>query len=724
MLDTPILPGSVIKTVTLVAALESQVIEPETARLCRRTVTVDGRRYVCSHPDLKRPLTPAEALAHSCNDFFVSLAHPAAARRRSMPCAQRAGCRRSPPTRTTPRPSSVSMARACTPRALLDVISRLAGVDRDRPMRDDGVDAPRAARGPARRRTIRDGIGVRRRGLTALAKTGTAPMPGGSFLGIVVALEPADAPDPRRRRRDARRRRPRRRVDRRGPSGGAARAAPAPPQLQAPPRAAQPPAPVHRRDRRVRIGPSTGADRRRSSRSDLEDYVARVLAGEGQPRAADGGTGGAGDHGSNVRTRQPRIGIAARVSTSATRRIARCFARRPKRRGARPRRRAGQVLLHDGQPATVFYSALCGGKSELASEVWPGSVDYAERAADRRRRAPASPAGRANYARHRSSARCVLQAYAAIGCATFACSQRNASGRVSRLRRRGLHAGRNLRQRLPHGVGRVAGWQLIKSTTFDVERTASGYRFPAAGFGHGVGLCVIGAGNRAASRRHGRRDPAFYFPDVAGRACTRTAITAAASTAATSTVDRPRRLPPTETARAAARMSGRCAGRRRERAVAAGRSGSRGARLDCLGDARRRARVDPRDGPSHGGSVRARDGTALVGVRRDRRHLDRSAAAHDSPSARPDRSHDPPRGRARPARRDAPQATALGARRRGLLFRRSRRPQPSSAATTSCPKDDEFLRPLSAGAHRAAYARAEACFRKAMANGKTWSEVR
>src|SRR5687767_15300719 len=57
ILDTPMLAGSVMKAVTLVAALESQVIEPETARMCRRVITVDGRRYVCSHPDLKRPLT-------------------------------------------------------------------------------------------------------------------------------------------------------------------------------------------------------------------------------------------------------------------------------------------------------------------------------------------------------------------------------------------------------------------------------------------------------------------------------------------------------------------------------------------------------------------------------------------------------------------------------------------------------------------------------------------
>ena len=42
----------------------------------------------------------------------------------------------------------------------------------------------------------------------------------------------------------------------------------------------------------------------------------------------------------------------------------------------------------------------------------------------------------------------------------------------------------------------------------------------------------------------------------------------------------------------------------------------------------------------------------------------------------------------------------------------------------ACPTDDEFLRPLSAGAHRDAYARAEACFRRQIAEGKSWREVR
>ena len=46
------------------------------------------------------------------------------------------------------------------------------------------------------------------------------------------------------------------------------------------------------------------------------------------------------------------------------------------------------------------------------------------------------------------------------------------------------------------------------------------------------------------------------------------------------------------------------------------------------------------------------------------------------------------------------------------------------SARGSCPKDDEFLRPVSAGAHRAAYARAESCFRRAIAGGKSWRDIK
>ena len=74
ILDTPVLPGSIVKTIALVAALERGIITADSSHMCRRVVKADGHTLTCSHPDLKRPLSPAEALAYSCNDFFVSLA--------------------------------------------------------------------------------------------------------------------------------------------------------------------------------------------------------------------------------------------------------------------------------------------------------------------------------------------------------------------------------------------------------------------------------------------------------------------------------------------------------------------------------------------------------------------------------------------------------------------------------------------------------------------------
>jgi hypothetical protein len=41
-----------------------------------------------------------------------------------------------------------------------------------------------------------------------------------------------------------------------------------------------------------------------------------------------------------------------------------------------------------------------------------------------------------------------------------------------------------------------------------------------------------------------------------------------------------------------------------------------------------------------------------------------------------------------------------------------------------CPSDAELLRAISAGAQREAYARAEICFAREIADGKKWSEVR
>jgi len=54
-------------------------------------------------------------------------------------------------------------------------------------------------------------------------------------------------------------------------------------------------------------------------------------------------------------------------------------------------------------------------------------------------------------------------------------------------------------------------------------------------------------------------------------------------------------------------------------------------------------------------------------------------------------------------------------------------PPPSGApvpSRVSCPSDAEMLRPVSAGAQREAYARAQACFARQVAQGRRWTDVR
>ena len=63
-------------------------------------------------------------------------------------------------------------------------------------------------------------------------------------------------------------------------------------------------------------------------------------------------------------------------------------------------------------------------------------------------------------------------------------------------------------------AGRLLGWQTVKSTLFEISRTATGYVLTGRGAGHGVGLCVLGAVNRARGGA-GRDDIlAAYFPGL------------------------------------------------------------------------------------------------------------------------------------------------------------------------------------------------------------------
>ena len=63
-------------------------------------------------------------------------------------------------------------------------------------------------------------------------------------------------------------------------------------------------------------------------------------------------------------------------------------------------------------------------------------------------------------------------------------------------------------------VGRTLGWHLLKSTDFTVRRTSGGYRFDGKGFGHGVGMCVLGSVRRAEHGDSAREILRAYYPGL------------------------------------------------------------------------------------------------------------------------------------------------------------------------------------------------------------------
>jgi SpoIID/LytB domain protein len=66
-------PGSTIKAFTALTAMRAGLVDKETRTLCPGKFSGDGFEAVCSHPKSKSPFNLPQALAYSCNYFFATL---------------------------------------------------------------------------------------------------------------------------------------------------------------------------------------------------------------------------------------------------------------------------------------------------------------------------------------------------------------------------------------------------------------------------------------------------------------------------------------------------------------------------------------------------------------------------------------------------------------------------------------------------------------------------
>jgi len=207
---------------------------------------------------------------------------------------------------------------------------------------------------------------------------------------------------------------------------------------------------------------------------------------------------------------------------------------------------AGQILLYDGVPASIYYSASCGGRTERPSNVWPGADDP-----------PYLPAqdddgcgGVPQWSAELSSGD-LQRAFSAAGyrgtLRGIRIATHNQSGRVQVLSLDGLTPSEISGQDLRAVVGRTLGWQRIMSTWFELRRSGDAYRFSGRGSGHGVGMCVIGSTKLAVRGLSAAEILKRYYPGTTiGRERTRP-VPPRSTTTTTTTVPSPPPSTPTTT---------------------------------------------------------------------------------------------------------------------------------------------------------------------------------
>jgi stage II sporulation protein D len=242
----------------------------------------------------------------------------------------------------------------------------------------------------------------------------------------------------------------------------------------------------------------------------LEEYVARVLAGEGQPNAAP--------------ATQEALAIAIRTyavfNAGRHRRdgfdlcdTTHCQVPRPATAGSRraAMATAGRVLTYRGAPAEIFYSASCGGRSETASDVWPGlNLPYLRSVRDDVH-GDDEPWTLERTLEHVQR---LLQPYRFQGSLRDVdVDDRTDSGRVATLKLSGLRPQTITGEQFRFALG--AG--ELRSTAFSVTRRGRTLHFTGRGYGHGVGLCIVGAGRRGARGETAEAILRHYYPGLTVR---------------------------------------------------------------------------------------------------------------------------------------------------------------------------------------------------------------
>jgi stage II sporulation protein D len=554
-------PGSAVKPFTALAALASGALDEATRHSCRGLYEDAGLRATCAHPRQPARFDPRTALAHSCNDFFGRTAEALDPEEflRTLEAfgfgSATGGGGGDEAAGLLPhdgaRPAEMlgeSERLRVTPAQLLSAYAALFNGGRvlvpthAPPANFTPRERGRVRVEPSHRALLYAGMRgavsygtAARAGLAALparafGKTGTAtPLEGFRQQGWFVGLA--------------------------GEGSEAADVAPAPETV--------------RLAVLVFLKRAHGSDAAAAARPVFEEYARTLKTPAATANAVDDGDADKAS-GPVVRVRLSRAGVVATLALEdyvfgvlaaegsvedeaealkALAVVSRTYALRNLRRHAREhfdlcdtthcqrylhvrdpaarpdfyallaratRETAGEVLRDSaGRTAEAYFSASCGGATADIRTLWGARHAPAQLRGGRDDACAADPHAwrddiktadllRALRADARSDVGAYLDAVRVL--------RRDSGGRAELVELAGE------RRRLLRGwdfkiiVGRTLGWNVLKSSRFEVERAAGRFVFRGRGFGHGLGLCQAGAHQLAARGAGYRQILARYLP--------------------------------------------------------------------------------------------------------------------------------------------------------------------------------------------------------------------
>ena len=170
----------------------------------------------------------------------------------------------------------------------------------------------------------------------------------------------------------------------------------------------------------------------------------------------------------------------------------------------------GEVLKRNGRIFPAYYHSCCGGRTEHASNVWPGSAGpptvsdkYCARSPRYSWQLKMSVAELSNILNRDGLIEGPIS--------TIATTKLEDSPRVDMLI---IEDSAGLKMIKATRVRKAIGYERLRSTWFDINLTRKTVTFDGHGFGHGVGMCQWGAKGMADAGKNYKEILKHYYPDA------------------------------------------------------------------------------------------------------------------------------------------------------------------------------------------------------------------